>query len=156
MQPSQRLELQATRTQTTQPAAESTIRLTPFDRKEYRALIEAGDQTLRRIVKRLKPALGLSAAVDAGCGGGALQRRVQQPETARHARVRKNRTRTGSPFGLHPFRPGYFHGDFIKLDAEGAELLVLYGAMKLLNRTPRPAMLVEVQDIRTKPWGYAA
>ena len=46
--------------------------------------------------------------------------------------------------------------DFIKLDAEGAELSVLYGAMELLNRSPRPAMLVEVQDIRTKPWGYAA
>ena len=46
--------------------------------------------------------------------------------------------------------------DFIKLDAEGAELSVLYGAMKLLNRRPRPAMLVEVQDIRTRPWGYAA
>jgi hypothetical protein len=28
--------------------------------------------------------------------------------------------------------------------------------MKLLSRSPRPAMLVEVQDIRTKPWGYAA
>ena len=46
--------------------------------------------------------------------------------------------------------------DFIKLDAEGAELSVLYGAMKLLNCNPRPAMLVEVQDIRTKPWCYAA
>jgi FkbM family methyltransferase len=46
--------------------------------------------------------------------------------------------------------------DFLKLDAEGAELSVLYGATKLLSRSPRPAMLVEVQDIRTKPWGYAA
>ena len=46
--------------------------------------------------------------------------------------------------------------DFVKLDAEGAELSVLYGAMKLLNRNPRPAMLVEVQDIRINPWGYAA
>ena len=46
--------------------------------------------------------------------------------------------------------------DFIKLDAEGAELSVLYGALKLLNGSSRPAMLVEVQDMRTKPWGYAA
>jgi len=46
--------------------------------------------------------------------------------------------------------------DFLKLDAEGAELSVLHGAAKLLNRDSRPAMLVEVQDIRTKPWGYAA
>ena len=46
--------------------------------------------------------------------------------------------------------------DFVKLDAEGAELSVLYGALKLLNRKNRPAMLVEVQDVRTRPWGYAA
>jgi FkbM family methyltransferase len=46
--------------------------------------------------------------------------------------------------------------DFIKLDVEGAELSVLYGAMKLLQRDSRPAILVEVQDIRTQPWGYAA
>ncbi|HYL87070.1 MAG TPA: FkbM family methyltransferase [Candidatus Angelobacter sp.] len=46
--------------------------------------------------------------------------------------------------------------DFVKLDVEGAELPTLYGAMKLLNRKSRPAMLVEVRDTRTKPWGYAA
>lgn len=70
MQPNQRLELDPSQTQGAQPAAEITIRLTPFDRKEYRALIEARDQALRRIVKRLKPALDLSTAVDAGCGVG--------------------------------------------------------------------------------------
>jgi FkbM family methyltransferase len=46
--------------------------------------------------------------------------------------------------------------DFIKLDVEGAELSVLYGAMKLLQRKSRPAILAEVQDTRTRPWGYAA
>ena len=46
--------------------------------------------------------------------------------------------------------------DFLKLDVEGAELSVLYGAMKLLQREPRPAILAEVQDARTQPWGYAA
>jgi FkbM family methyltransferase len=46
--------------------------------------------------------------------------------------------------------------DFLKLDVEGAELSALYGAMKLLQREPRPAILAEVQDIRTEPWGYAA
>jgi tRNA (mo5U34)-methyltransferase len=46
--------------------------------------------------------------------------------------------------------------DFIKLDVEGAELSVLYGAMKLLQRKSRPAILAEVQDTRTQPWGYAA
>lgn len=46
--------------------------------------------------------------------------------------------------------------DFIKLDAEGAELSVLYGMLRLLNRQSRPAMLVEVQDVRTAAWGYPA
>jgi FkbM family methyltransferase len=46
--------------------------------------------------------------------------------------------------------------DFIKLDVEGAELSVLYGAMKLLQGESRPAILAEVQDIRTKAWGYPA
>jgi len=46
--------------------------------------------------------------------------------------------------------------DFIKVDAEGAELSVLYGVMRLLLRKSRPAILAEVQDVRTLPWGYAA
>jgi FkbM family methyltransferase len=46
--------------------------------------------------------------------------------------------------------------DFIKLDVEGAELPALYGAIGLLRRENRPAMLVEVQDVRTQRWGYAA
>ena len=35
--------------------------------------------------------------------------------------------------------------DFIKLDVEGAELDVLMAAERLLNRTPRPVILAEVQ-----------
>jgi FkbM family methyltransferase len=46
--------------------------------------------------------------------------------------------------------------DFIKLDVEGAELSVLKGATQLLSCEPRPVILAEVQDIRTKPWGYPA
>jgi len=46
--------------------------------------------------------------------------------------------------------------DFIKLDVEGAELSVLYGVMRILPRGSRPAILAEVQDIRTQPWGYTA
>jgi FkbM family methyltransferase len=46
--------------------------------------------------------------------------------------------------------------DFIKLDAEGGELAILQGAHKLLQTAPRPAILAEVEDVRTRPWGYAA
>ncbi|MGH9741729.1 MAG: FkbM family methyltransferase, partial [Candidatus Acidiferrum sp.] len=46
--------------------------------------------------------------------------------------------------------------DFIKLDAEGGELAVLQGARRLLQTAPRPAILAEVEDIRTRPWGYEA
>jgi FkbM family methyltransferase len=46
--------------------------------------------------------------------------------------------------------------DFIKLDVEGAELGVLKGASQLLQRWPRPVILAEVQDVRTRPWGYRA
>ena len=48
------------------------------------------------------------------------------------------------------------HVDFIKMDVEGGELAVLHGATRLLERQPRPVFLVEVQDIRTQPWGYPA
>ena len=46
--------------------------------------------------------------------------------------------------------------DFIKLDVEGAELSFLHGASKLLQSASRPAILAEVQDLRTRPWGYPA
>jgi FkbM family methyltransferase len=46
--------------------------------------------------------------------------------------------------------------DFIKLDVEGAELSFLRGARRMLCGEVRPAILVEVQDVRTAPWGYAA
>jgi FkbM family methyltransferase len=45
---------------------------------------------------------------------------------------------------------------FIKLDVEGAELDVLKGASNLLRQSSRPVFMVEVYDIRTQPWGYAA
>lgn len=46
--------------------------------------------------------------------------------------------------------------DFLKMDVEGAELSLLQGASKLLGCAPRPAILAEVQDIRTLAWGYPA
>ena len=46
--------------------------------------------------------------------------------------------------------------DFIKLDVEGGELAALEGATRILYGESRPAILAEVQDMRTLPWGYAA
>ena len=46
--------------------------------------------------------------------------------------------------------------DFVKLDVEGAELDTLKGAAKLLSNAPRPVVLAEVYDIRTRPFGYEA
>lgn len=47
------------------------------------------------------------------------------------------------------------HVDLIKLDVEGAELSALRGATGALQRYS-PVLMVEVEDKRTKPWGYAA
>jgi len=46
--------------------------------------------------------------------------------------------------------------DFVKIDVEGAELSVFSGANRLLTATPRPLILAEVSDVRTKQWGYEA
>jgi FkbM family methyltransferase len=46
--------------------------------------------------------------------------------------------------------------DFIKMDIEGAELSALQGAAGLLRTLPRPLLLIEVFEIRTRPWGYSA
>ena len=58
------------RVQKTRQATETTIKLTPFDTREYHKLIEARGETLRRVISQLKPALNLSNALDAGCGVG--------------------------------------------------------------------------------------
>lgn len=46
--------------------------------------------------------------------------------------------------------------DFIKLDVEGGELDVLLGAEHLLQTVPRPVILCEVLEKRTRPWGYSS
>ena len=45
------------------------------------------------------------------------------------------------------------HVDFIKIDAEGAELDVFKGGIKLLSNYS-PLVLCEFADKRTEPWGY--
>jgi FkbM family methyltransferase len=58
--------------------ADITLKLTPFDQKEYRKLIEARGKTIERVVKKLKPALGLSTAIDAGCGVGFFSNSLEE------------------------------------------------------------------------------
>ena len=60
------------------------------------------------------------------------------------------------PFDEAAARLGVTRVDFIKLDVEGAELDVLTGASALLQSASRPVLLIEVYDIRTRPWGYEA
>lgn len=44
--------------------------------------------------------------------------------------------------------------DFVKMDAEGAELKILQGGEQTLIRDLRPVILLEMQNLRTLPWGY--
>jgi FkbM family methyltransferase len=47
-----------------------SLNLTAFDTRHYLDLIRARGATIRRVVRALKPSLGLRTAVDAGCGVG--------------------------------------------------------------------------------------
>jgi len=42
----------------------------------------------------------------------------------------------------------------IKLDAEGAELLILHGATKLLSTKDKPDLIFEANEVNCKPFGY--
>lgn len=53
-------------------------------------------------------------------------------------------------------REGIERVDAVKLDVEGAERSVLRGAERLLERRPRPLILAEVSDRRTRAWNYPA
>ena len=46
--------------------------------------------------------------------------------------------------------------DLIKIDIEGGERDLLRGSELLLQRYPRPVLLVEMAEVRTAPWGYSA
>lgn len=51
-------------------------------------------------------------------------------------------------------RIGLARIDFLKLDIEGGELAALNGAKNLIASPKRPVILVEVQDLRSAPWGH--
>nr|MDO8135436.1 FkbM family methyltransferase [Candidatus Njordarchaeum guaymaensis] len=46
------------------------------------------------------------------------------------------------------------HVDFLKIDVEGGELEVLKGGVRILDSGSPPVILCEVQDLRTRKWGY--
>ena len=46
------------------------------------------------------------------------------------------------------------HVDFMKVDVEGAELVLIEGAMNLLTTEPRPVVQFEFADNRAREWGY--
>jgi FkbM family methyltransferase len=46
--------------------------------------------------------------------------------------------------------------DFIKIDAEGAELEILKGMEVLFKQNSSPVIMAEVSDTRTQSWGYPA
>ena len=91
--------------------------------------------------------LYLVEAWAAGCNS------LRPPEVpASTTQIRVHVTRLDEWLQIHKLD----HIDFIKLDVEGGELSVLKGAECLLERRPRPVILAEVQDVRTRPWGYQA
>lgn len=46
--------------------------------------------------------------------------------------------------------------DFMKIDAEGAELEIFKGAKHFFEKFAHPVILCEVSDYRTQVWGYSA
>lgn len=48
------------------------------------------------------------------------------------------------------------HVDLIKIDIEGAELLAIRGACKLLNQPDAPTIVLEMADVNTDGFGYKA
>lgn len=51
-------------------------------------------------------------------------------------------------------RAGIKHIDFIKIDAEGAEIEILKGANQLFNKDYHPVIMAEISNKRTEAWGY--
>jgi FkbM family methyltransferase len=51
---------------------------------------------------------------------------------------------------------GWRSVDFLKMDAEGAELLILNGGTEFFSSRPRPVLICEFSDQRTVAFGYQA
>lgn len=51
---------------------------------------------------------------------------------------------------------GLAHVDFMKIDIEGAELMALRGAEKILSQAKAPTILIELADVNTQSFGYEA
>jgi SAM-dependent methyltransferase len=58
--------------------SEFVITLTPFDDREALRLMEARGESMRRLLKKLIPALHLSTALDAGCGVGYFSQMLRE------------------------------------------------------------------------------
>lgn len=86
-------------------------------------------------------------SVETGCNS------LRPPDVAqRTSKLRVPITTLDSSLARH----GISQVGFVKMDVEGAELSVLKGATKLLKASPRPVFLCEVEERRTRPWGYSA
>src|SRR5712664_3632408 len=78
MRPNPRGNSSVQKVQPVRLTTEITMHLTPFDRKEYRQLIETRGETIQHVVTRLKRAVELSNAVDAGCGVGFFSQTLSE------------------------------------------------------------------------------
>src|SRR4051812_38007017 len=54
------------------------LRLTEFDQRHYLKLIRARGETIRRVVTELRSVVGLTSALDAGCGVGFFSQILQE------------------------------------------------------------------------------
>jgi SAM-dependent methyltransferase len=52
------------------PPKQLAIKISPFDQHHYQKLIRAREETIRNVLQRLSPAVGLTTALDAGAGVG--------------------------------------------------------------------------------------
>src|SRR5947209_3921751 len=144
MRPSVR---EISRTPEVQPielTTEITIHLTPFDQKEYRQLIEARGETIQRVVTRLKAALKLSNAEDAGCGVGFFSQTLADCglNVCGFDGRGENVTEARRRFPHIPFEQGDIEDDLI-LQLGGFDLVLCFG---LLYHLENP--LLAIRNLR--------